>query len=149
MCAAVIVGIGHDNDFMVVGIFGIEAAAYTCVKSMNDGVELFVFLYLFQRGMLGIEHFASKRQNGLIFRVPCPAWPNRRRNRLRPDTVPCVLLSLDWACTSFPEIICSERFFPFPLRAFSRASRAALRAAPALIILRMSVAAVSVFSSRK
>ena len=68
---AVHVSIGHDDDFVVAGFVGVEAAnvvvalADAGAKGGDEGSDFLVAEDLVEAGFLAIDDFASERENGL------------------------------------------------------------------------------------
>ena len=51
--------IGHDDDFVIIGIFHIEISPYSCTDGVNHGVDFFIFHDVCHLGLGGVEDLTS------------------------------------------------------------------------------------------
>ena len=61
--------IGHDDDFVIIGIFHIEISPYSCTDGVDHGVDFFIFHDVCHLGLGGIENLSSQGQDSLEFPV--------------------------------------------------------------------------------
>ena len=54
------IGIGHDDDFIVVNIRNIKICAYACTNRVNHGIDFFILENVSHLGFLSIDDLPSK-----------------------------------------------------------------------------------------
>lgn len=68
MCT-VRIGIGHDDHFIVIGIFDFEICPDTRTDCVDDGIDLFIFKNIFKLSLFRIDDFTSEREDCLELTV--------------------------------------------------------------------------------
>ena len=63
------IGIGHDDNFMVIGILRMKVRPHTGTQCVNDGVQLFILFDVGNACLFGVQYLSAQWQNGLIFTV--------------------------------------------------------------------------------
>ena len=63
------IGIGHDDNLVVVDIVKVKISSNTCTNSVNHGIDFFIFENVCHFGFLSVEDLPSKRKNGLEFTI--------------------------------------------------------------------------------
>ena len=53
------IGIGHDNDFIVIRIVNLEIRTGTSAYGINHGIDFFVFNNIIHFGLSGIEYLTT------------------------------------------------------------------------------------------
>ena len=143
------IGIGHDNDFVIVSILNREVCSHTRTDGINHRVDFFIFEDIRHLGFSCIDNLTTKRQDCLELAVTALFGRTTRQSPPRLDRARFLAGFLDWAGVNFPDSKPLSFLFFLPFRLSSRALRAASRASRALIALRMRLEANSPFSIRK
>ena len=63
------IGIGHDDNLVVVDIVKVKISSNSCTDSINHGIDFFVFENVCHFGFLSVEDLTSKGKNGLEFTI--------------------------------------------------------------------------------
>ena len=82
---AIDVSVGHDDDFPVASAREIEGSARSGADNLDDGGTLLVVEHVLDGSLLGIEDFASNRQQRLMIAVPGKLCGAQRRIALHDE----------------------------------------------------------------
>ena len=63
------VGIGHDNNLVIIGIFNREVCSHTRADGINHSVDFLIFEDICHLGLGCVDDLTTKRQDSLEFTV--------------------------------------------------------------------------------